>query len=54
MTGTFETIRHAAIIDVRLRKTVHGGKSPDIWGDFEERGWKGKQTLALDGDVDDE
>lgn len=54
VTGAFETIRHAAIIDVRQRKTVHGGKTPDIWSDFAEHGWDSKQELKLDGDISDE
>ncbi|MCA9911006.1 MAG: ATP-binding protein, partial [Anaerolineae bacterium] len=54
VTGAFETIRHAAIIDVRTRKTIHGGKTPDIWSDFAERDWNGKKALNLDGDASDE
>lgn len=54
VTGAFETIRHAAIIDVRARKTIHGGKSPDIWSDFAGRNWAGKKALELDGDANDE
>lgn len=54
VTGAFETIRHAAIVDIRKRKTIHGGKSPDIWSDFADRGWEGKQALNLDGDGGDE
>ena len=49
VTGAFETIRHAAIIDIRERKTIHGGKSPDIWDDFEQQGWKGKHQLQIKG-----
>lgn len=47
VTGAFETIRHAAIIDIRERKTIHGGKSPDIWDDFEQHGWEGKHQLQI-------
>lgn len=50
VTGAFETIRHAAIVDIRRRKTVHGGKTPDIWDDFakHENGWTGKRPLNLE------
>jgi DNA helicase HerA-like ATPase len=55
VTGAFETIRHAAVVDVRSRETIHGGQTPDIWSDFEERGWSGKRRLNLqDGNDDDE
>lgn len=47
VTGAFETIRHAAIIDIRERKTIHGGKSPDIWDDFEQHGWESKHQLQI-------
>jgi hypothetical protein len=47
VTGAFETIRHAAIIDIRERKTIHGGKSPDIWDDFAQHGWEGKHQLQI-------
>lgn len=47
VTGAFETIRHATVIDVRDRKTTHGGGTPDIWSDFAERGWDSKKDLSL-------
>lgn len=47
VTGAFETIRHASVIDVRRRSTVHGGGTPDIWSDFETLGWRGKRELKL-------
>lgn len=47
VTGAFETIRHAAIIDIRERKTIHGGKSPNIWDDFKQHGWEGKHQLQI-------
>lgn len=53
VTGAFETIRHAAVIDVRLRKTIHGGKTPDIWNDFAAREWNSKKALNLNGDGSD-
>jgi uncharacterized protein len=43
VTGAFETIRHATIVDIRARRTTHGGSTPDIWSDFAERGWAGKR-----------
>lgn len=54
VTGAFETIRHAAVVDVRSRETVHGGQTPNIWRDFEGRGWKGKRRLDLEGGYDDD
>jgi hypothetical protein len=53
VTGAFETIRHASIVDIRQRRTVHEGKSPDIWSDFQYHGWNGKKELELK-DVSDE
>jgi hypothetical protein len=47
VTGAFETIRHAAIIDVRKRSTTHGGETPNIWGELENRGWVGKKDLKI-------
>lgn len=52
ITGAFETIRHAAVVDIRQRQTIHGGKTPDIWSDFEQRGWTKKQLLKLKGSSD--
>lgn len=54
VTGAFETIRHATVVDVRERKTIHGGKTPDIWSDFVQRGWEGKKPLTLNGKASDE
>lgn len=53
LTGAYETIRHAAVIDIRKRRTIHGGKTPDIWSDFEARGWLGKHGLKLEGQNDE-
>jgi len=47
VTGAFETIRHASVVDVRRRDTIHGGETPDIWKDFAKHGWEGKKTLTL-------
>jgi hypothetical protein len=47
VTGAFETVRHATAIDVRARRTTHGGKTPDIWADFTERGWRGKHVRSM-------
>jgi uncharacterized protein len=45
LTGAYETIRHASVIQVRQRSTTHGGKTPDIWSDFEAAGWVGKHPI---------
>jgi hypothetical protein len=45
VTGAFETIRHAALVDVRGRLTTHGGATPDVWSDIAARGWVGKRPL---------
>lgn len=50
LTGAFETVRHATVVSVRKRETTHGGVTPDIFADLEERGWSGKRPLAADGD----
>jgi DNA helicase HerA-like ATPase len=47
VTGAFETIRHAAVVNIRERKTIHGGKTPDIWSDFAAAGWTGKRDINL-------
>lgn len=47
VTGAFETIRHAAVIEVRKRQTEHGGRTPDIWDDFRKMGWSGKREINL-------
>lgn len=46
VTGAYETIRHATLVDIRDRKTTHGGATPDIWSDFAERGWTGKKEVG--------
>ena len=46
VTGAFETIRHAAVVRVRQRRTTHGGATPDIWADLSELGWTGKHSLG--------
>ncbi|MHB8751138.1 MAG: ATP-binding protein [Aggregatilineales bacterium] len=51
VTGAFETIRHAAVVKIRERETIHGGKTPDIWSDFAEHGWANKRTLNLAEDT---
>jgi DNA double-strand break repair helicase HerA and related ATPase len=48
MTGAFETVRHATIVQVRERKTTHGGATPDIWGDYAKAGWDSKRPLKLE------
>lgn len=47
LTGSAETIRHAAMINVRARKTTHGGKSPDIFAELAKSGWKTKKALDV-------
>lgn len=56
VTGAFETIRHATVVNIRQRHTAHGGATPDIWSDFARLGWTGKRPLNLavednDGDA---
>jgi hypothetical protein len=48
LTGAFETVRHATVIQVRERKTTHGGATPDIWADYAAAGWTGKRPLELE------
>jgi DNA helicase HerA-like ATPase len=45
LTGAAETIKHATMINVRSRETTHGGKTPEIWSEYEKAGWKGKKSL---------
>jgi len=45
LTGAAETIKHATMIDIRERKTTHGGATPPIWSDFERLGWGTKKTI---------
>lgn len=47
LTGAFETVRHATIIQVRSRKTTHGGATPDIWSDLARAGWPSKRPLTI-------
>jgi DNA helicase HerA-like ATPase len=44
LTGAYETVKHAAVIEVRRRTTTHGGATPDIWADLELAGWRGKRS----------
>jgi hypothetical protein len=43
VTGAFETVRHATVVQIRQRRTTHGGKTPDIWADLAREGWAGKR-----------
>jgi DNA helicase HerA-like ATPase len=45
LTGAYETIRHATVLEVRKRATTHGGGTPDIWSDLERAGWVGKRSV---------
>jgi uncharacterized protein len=47
LTGSYETVRHSALINVRERLTVHGGGTPNIWADFAARGWPTKRAVTL-------
>ncbi|WP_335172337.1 ATP-binding protein [Nostoc sp.] len=52
LTGVYETIRHATVVDIRKRLTAHGGKTPDIWTDFANKSWSTKRQLNLGGNGD--
>jgi DNA helicase HerA-like ATPase len=54
ITGAFETIRHAAVVNIRQRQTTHGGKTPDIWSDFAALGWTKKREIKIQKDDSDE
>jgi DNA helicase HerA-like ATPase len=43
VTGAYETVRHAAVVQIRSRKTTHGGATPDIWSEFASKGWGAKR-----------
>ncbi len=45
VTGAFETVKHAAVVDIRRRVTTDGGGSPPIWDELAEKGWSGKLPL---------
>jgi len=47
VTGATETVKHATVIDIRKRRTIHGGQTPDVWADFMKRGWTGKKKLEV-------
>ena len=46
LTGVVETVRHAAVVDIRTRVTTHGGATPDVFSDLRMRGWPGKKPLS--------
>ncbi|MBD0383271.1 ATP-binding protein [Paenibacillus sedimenti] len=48
ITGAAETIKHATVVNIRKRNTTHGGATPDIWSDFEKRGWTKKRNLEVE------
>lgn len=45
LTGAFETVRHATVIRIRQRRTLHGGATPDIFADLGKRGWSEKRSV---------
>jgi uncharacterized protein len=46
LTGAFETVRHATLLQVRERRTTHGGATPDIFGELASQGWSEKRALS--------
>jgi uncharacterized protein len=46
LTGAFETVRHATVVQVRKRHTTHGGTTPDIFADLAVAGWPSKRPVA--------
>lgn len=45
LTGAFETVRHATVVQVRRRRTTHGGATPDIFADLAAAGWPSKRPV---------
>ena len=45
VTGAFETVKHAAMVDIRRRVTTDGGGSPPIWDELANQGWSVKLPL---------
>lgn len=50
VTGAFETIRHATVIQVRKRITTHGGATPYIWGELAAGGRVRKNCISVIND----
>ena len=48
LTGAMETVRHAVVVDVRSRRTTHGGATPDVFGELAASDWGGKHSLPGD------
>jgi hypothetical protein len=48
LTGAFETVRHATVVQIRPRQTTHGGATPDIFSDLAAAGWVGKHQIDAD------
>lgn len=46
LTGAYETVKHATVIEVRERLTTHGGATPNVWADIEATGWTEKRPVA--------
>lgn len=51
LTGAFETVRHATVVQIRQRRTTHGGATPDIFADLAAAGWPGKRPAGQGGSV---
>lgn len=45
ITGVSETVKHATVVDIRRRHTPVGGRTPDIFADLVQRGWKGRKAF---------
>ena len=50
LTGVTETIRHAAMVDVRSRLTTHGGATPPVWERIAKAGWGDKRPIGNEPD----
>ncbi|MFV8160979.1 ATP-binding protein [Mycobacterium sp. 134] len=49
LSGVAETVRHATVVDVRRRRTSHGGHAPDMFATIRKLGWAAKKTLPDHG-----
>lgn len=46
VTGAFETVKHAGLVNIRRRVTTDGGGSPPIWDELRDQGWLSKRSLG--------